>query len=122
MKEVQREIEKGISELKNAYQQYEKVSAFNESEKTKIPSGAYPQLKNRAINIEATKLQYKSSIAQILLSQQLSKELSSLEKEIIRQTDANMRSAKQQRFLTAAIIFIGCVSLFVTLYQILKVQ
>ena len=122
MKGSYREIENGISELKNAYREFEKVSAFNEIEKKQIPGGGYPQLKNREIDMAKTKLQYQSSIAHILISQNLSEELRSLRKEIIKQTDSSMRSAKHQRILTAAIIFIGCVSLCVAIYQILKVQ
>ncbi len=122
MKESERQIKESIEGLKKAYDEYMKLNEFSEIEKENFRKGSFPKLKERMINMHAVKLNYHASISEFMMSQHFSIEINNLKKELIEQTNASMKSANQQRWLTGAIIFIGFSSLIITVYQIFKVQ
>lgn len=120
MSESKNEVLKGIEGLTNAYAEFIDAVKIDDYQKENLNENSYAQYKKQLINLAATKLQYHSSVAQVLLMQDLGLEINALKKEIEQQTIASKRASRSQRWLTRVIILIGGSSLFLTLFQMFK--
>lgn len=127
MTESEKEIKESLEGLKKAYKDFIRVNQPYIPQNPGEYFFADISEKEHILSATGNKLNFHSAISQILILQDLSLEINSLKKEMkslnaitVKQTDASKKSAKQQRWLTGAIIFIGFMSLIGSVVTILK--